>query len=102
MHSATTFAVARLKVVRGRRKKWRKILRFPPKPNHRSKRAVGILPDHKIRDFANQGMIEPFVEAQKREGMISYGLSSYGYDARALQPSYSELLDAGFIQAGNK
>ncbi len=27
-------------------------------------------------------MIEPFVEAQKREGMISYGLSSYGYDAR--------------------
>ena len=27
-------------------------------------------------------MIEPFVEAQKREGVISYGLSSYGYDAR--------------------
>jgi dCTP deaminase len=29
-----------------------------------------------------QGMIEPFVESQKREGTISYGLSSYGYDAR--------------------
>ncbi len=29
-----------------------------------------------------QRMIEPFVEAQKREGVISYGLSSYGYDAR--------------------
>ena len=28
------------------------------------------------------GMIEPFVESQKREGVISYGLSSYGYDAR--------------------
>ncbi len=28
------------------------------------------------------GMIEPFVEAQKRDGVISYGLSSYGYDAR--------------------
>jgi deoxycytidine triphosphate deaminase len=28
------------------------------------------------------GMIEPFVEAQRREGCISYGLSSYGYDAR--------------------
>jgi dCTP deaminase len=27
-------------------------------------------------------MIEPFVERQKREGVISYGLSSYGYDAR--------------------
>jgi len=46
---------------------------------------VGILPDHKIRDLANQGMIEPFVEAQKREGMISYGLSSYGYDARVAE-----------------
>ena len=29
-----------------------------------------------------QGMIEPFVDAQKRDGVISYGLSSYGYDAR--------------------
>jgi dCTP deaminase len=28
------------------------------------------------------GMIEPFVENQRREGVISYGLSSYGYDAR--------------------
>eukprot|EP01037_Dinobryon_pediforme_P014677 gene14677-14801_t len=27
-------------------------------------------------------MIAPFVESQKREGVISYGLSSYGYDAR--------------------
>ena len=29
-------------------------------------------------------------------------LTSYGYDARALQPSYSELLDAGFVQASTK
>ena len=29
-----------------------------------------------------KGMIEPFVDGQKREGVISYGLSSYGYDAR--------------------
>jgi len=29
-----------------------------------------------------QGMIEPFVEAQVRSGVISYGLSSYGYDMR--------------------
>jgi dCTP deaminase len=42
-----------------------------------------ILSDKWIRDAAqNHGMIEPFVENQKREGLISYGLSSYGYDAR--------------------
>jgi dCTP deaminase len=29
-----------------------------------------------------RGMIEPFVEKQNRQGVISYGLSSYGYDAR--------------------
>jgi dCTP deaminase len=29
-----------------------------------------------------QGMIEPFEENQVREGVISYGLSSYGYDMR--------------------
>jgi deoxycytidine triphosphate deaminase len=29
-----------------------------------------------------QGMIEPFVDGQVRNGVISYGLSSYGYDIR--------------------
>ncbi len=44
---------------------------------------MGIMPDAWIREMATtKGMIEPFVEAQKREGVISYGLSSYGYDAR--------------------
>jgi dCTP deaminase len=44
---------------------------------------MSVMPDHWIRTMAKEkGMIEPFVEAQKREGMISYGLSSYGYDAR--------------------
>ncbi len=28
------------------------------------------------------GMIEPFAEGESREGVISYGLSSYGYDMR--------------------
>lgn len=43
----------------------------------------GIMPDHWIRDQAqSNGMIEPFVEKQTRDGVISYGLSSYGYDAR--------------------
>ncbi len=41
------------------------------------------MPDHWIRAQAHEsGMIEPFVETQKRDAVISYGLSSYGYDAR--------------------
>ena len=44
---------------------------------------MSILSDRWIRRMAqDKGMIEPFVDAQKREGIISYGLSSYGYDAR--------------------
>ena len=44
---------------------------------------MSIMPDHWIREQAlDNGMIEPFVDTQKREGMISYGVSSYGYDAR--------------------
>jgi dCTP deaminase len=44
---------------------------------------MSILSDRWIREAAQQqGMIEPFVEAQRRDGCISYGLSSYGYDAR--------------------
>ena len=42
-----------------------------------------VMSDRWIRKMATEhGMIEPFVETQKREGVISYGLSSYGYDAR--------------------
>ncbi len=41
-----------------------------------------ILSDKWIREQAKKGMIDPFVESQKRDGIISYGLSSYGYDAR--------------------
>ena len=42
-----------------------------------------IQSDRWIREQAQaHGMIEPFVEAQRHEGCISYGLSSYGYDAR--------------------
>ena len=44
---------------------------------------MSILSDRSIRRLAlEKGMIEPFVDSQKREGIISYGLSSYGYDAR--------------------
>ena len=42
-----------------------------------------VMSDRWIREMAtDHGMIEPFVESQKREGVISFGLSSYGYDAR--------------------
>lgn len=44
---------------------------------------MAILSDIWIREQAErQDMIEPFVEKQTRAGVISYGLSSYGYDAR--------------------
>jgi dCTP deaminase len=44
---------------------------------------MSVMPDHWIRRMAiEHGMIEPFVETQRRDGVISYGLSSYGYDAR--------------------
>jgi dCTP deaminase len=44
---------------------------------------MGLKPDHWIRKMSlEQGMIEPFVEKQVREGVISYGVSSYGYDMR--------------------
>lgn len=44
--------------------------------------AGGIKNDRWIRDMARRGMIEPFEEKQVRQGVISYGLSSYGYDLR--------------------
>jgi dCTP deaminase len=44
---------------------------------------MGLKPDHWIRKMALQHkMIEPFVDHQQRDGVISYGLSSYGYDIR--------------------
>ena len=44
---------------------------------------MGLKADVWIRKMAlEHGMIEPFVERQVREGVISFGLSSYGYDMR--------------------
>ncbi len=44
---------------------------------------MGLKPDRWIRKMASeQRMIEPFVDGQVRDGVISYGLSSYGYDIR--------------------
>jgi len=44
---------------------------------------VTIKSDRWIRRMAQEhGMIEPFVDGQVRDGVISYGNSSYGYDMR--------------------
>ena len=44
---------------------------------------MSIKPDRWITRMAlEHRMIEPFVDAQVRDGVISYGVSSYGYDVR--------------------
>ena len=44
---------------------------------------MSIKSDRWIRRMAREhSMIEPFVDGQVREGAISYGVSSYGYDMR--------------------
>ena len=44
---------------------------------------MSIRPDTWIRRMArDHRMIEPFVDEQMRAGVISYGVSSYGYDVR--------------------
>jgi dCTP deaminase len=47
---------------------------------------MSLLPDKMIEKMANQGMIEPFEKNQVKQlenkKIISYGLSSYGYDLR--------------------
>ena len=61
---------------------------------------VSIKPDHWIAQMAReQRMIEPFESAQVRGTVISYGLSSYGYDIRlsdefkVLSASKGDVLD---------
>ena len=44
---------------------------------------MSVLSDKWIKKAAKtKGMIKPFVNKQVRKGKISFGLSSYGYDAR--------------------
>lgn len=40
---------------------------------------MGVLSDRQIRE---RGCIRPLIDGQKSDGIISYGLSSYGYDIR--------------------
>src|SRR5690606_30269798 len=51
---------------------------FPP-----MEKGMSIRSDRWIRRMAEEhGMIEPFEPKQVRDGAISYGLSSFGYDIR--------------------
>ena len=43
---------------------------------------MSVLSDKWIKKMALNGMISPFEDKQVRDGKISYGLSSFGYDAR--------------------
>ena len=44
---------------------------------------MGIMPDFWIKKMAkSHKMIDPFVEKLVKKNVLSYGLSSYGYDAR--------------------
>jgi hypothetical protein len=44
---------------------------------------MAVKPDRWIRRMSlEHKMIEPFTDRQVREGVISYGVSSYGYDIR--------------------
>ncbi|NKB44179.1 MAG: dCTP deaminase [Alphaproteobacteria bacterium] len=44
---------------------------------------MSVMPDSWIRQKATEdGMIEPFTDRLERDDVISYGVSSYGYDAR--------------------
>lgn len=47
------------------------------------KKRMSILSDKWIRKMSlEQGMITPFSEGERRPGVVSYGVSSYGYDIR--------------------
>ncbi|MBA3854396.1 MAG: dCTP deaminase, partial [Gemmatimonas sp.] len=48
---------------------------------------MSIKNDRWIIEQAKKGMIEPFESSQMREGVVSYGVSAYGYDMR-VAPEY--------------
>jgi len=43
---------------------------------------MGVKPDKWIREQCKKGMIKPYEDSQVSRGVISYGISSYGYDMR--------------------
>ena len=66
---------------------------------------MSVLSDKWIKKNAkSKGMIRPFVSKQIRKGKISFGLSSYGYDARVSNEFKiftnvnSEIVDPRFLK----
>jgi len=69
---------------------------------------MSVLSDKSIRKLAlEEGMISPFEDKQVRDGKISYGLSSFGYDARVSEEFKiftnvnSEIIDPKNFKATN-
>jgi len=64
---------------------------------------MGLKPDHWTRKMAlEQRMIEPYADSQVRNGVISYGVSSYGYDIRVADEfKIFRGQEAGFIDPKN-
>jgi len=59
------------------------IIEYDRAPARKQEYGMTIKSDRWIKQMAREhGMIEPFEEQQVRHGVISYGLSSYGYDIR--------------------
>ncbi len=57
--------------------------RAPPAAHRANGGSMSVKSDKWIRRMSlEKGMIEPFSDKQVREGVISYGVSSYGYDVR--------------------
>jgi dCTP deaminase len=53
------------------------------KGSYKRRWEMGLKPDHWIRKMAlEHKMIDPFADRQVRDGVMSYGVSSYGYDIR--------------------
>jgi dCTP deaminase len=58
-------------------------VRRKPGTTYDTERRVAIKSDKWIKRMAREHqMIEPFVESQTRAGVVSFGVSSYGYDVR--------------------
>ena len=66
------------------RRPWHNAPAWEPKPRTGWRTGTRMIKSDKwIRRMCREhGMIEPFEEKQMREGTISYGVSSYGYDLR--------------------
>jgi dCTP deaminase len=81
--AAIPIKMRRVAVCRAMRKSGRSSVRAEKEAERELIDIMPILNDRWIRQMAHEHrMIEPFAEAQKRDNVISFGLSSYGYDAR--------------------